>query len=104
MNQNFKTSYHEDKEMPKVYRVLVERVKSVPLDCFFRWSRNEVPHLLVELGNGITYSICYFGRSKSWRVFWPYQTNNQQKRDFPSINNIIGFLEGDNLSANGKEY
>ena len=38
---------------------------------YSRISNNFVPHLLIKKDN-ITYSICYFGGTKSFRIFYPY--------------------------------
>jgi len=37
----------------------------------FRWSKRGVPHIIVTTSIG-DYSVCYFGKYKSYRVFYPY--------------------------------
>jgi len=41
----------------------------------FRLSMRGVPHTLVEV-DGITYSICFFGKTKLYRV-WRYDNQNE---------------------------
>lgn len=91
MNSRFKMSYKQ-KRIPPQYAELEEQVRPFAKDTAFRWSLNGVPHLLVELGKGVVYSLCYFKRYKSWRVFFPYGTGDQQKQDFTSTEDMIKFL------------
>lgn len=91
MDTGFKTSYHQ-KQTPPRYIDLEEQIKPFAKEVAFRWSRRGVPHLLVELGRGIVYSLCYFKVSKFWRVFYPYGRGEQKKQDFSSVRDMIKFL------------
>lgn len=98
METTFKKNY-KLKDEPERYSNLIEQVKPIATDYFFRWSFRDVPHLLLELSNKITYSICYFGKSKTWRIFYPYLGSNQQKKDFSSEEEVLKFLK-DQLVSN----
>ena len=90
MDTRFKISYHQKRTPPR-YTKLEELVKPFAKDAAFRWSYKGVPHLLVELGRGVVYSLCYFRGQKLWRVFYPYG-GSQQKQDFGSIDELVKFL------------
>ncbi len=93
MNDRLKISY-ENKQIPPMYIELEKQIKPFAKDTAFRWSYNGVPHMLVELGRGIVYSLCYFKKHKNWRVFFPYGVGNpQQKQDFNSVEEMIKFLK-----------
>lgn len=94
MNTRLKISYHQ-KQTPPRYIELEEQLKPIAKDVAFRWSHKGVPHLLVELGKEIVYSLCYFKGHKIWRVFYPYGYggDNQQKQDFNSAEEMIRFLK-----------
>lgn len=92
MNNRHKISYRQ-KQTPPRYVELEEQLKPIAKDIAFRWSFNGVPHMLVELGRGIVYSLCYFKKHKSWRVFFPYGTGDQRKQDFSSMEDMMKFLK-----------
>lgn len=92
MEARFKISYR-DKPVPSRFVDLESQIKSFAKDVFFRWSHNGVPHLLVELGKGIVYSACFFGGTKTWRVFYPYGSGPQTKQNFDSVEDLIKFLK-----------
>ena len=92
MEARFKISYHQE-QTPSRYLDLEEQVRPFAREVAFRWSYKGVPHLLVELGKGVVYSLCYFGKHKSWRVFYPYGDGNQQKQDFNSVEEMVKFLK-----------
>jgi len=92
MNDRLKISYRQ-KRIPPRYVGLEEQVKLFAKDVAFRWSFGGVPHLLVELGKGIVYSLCYFKGHKLWRIFYPYGNSSQQKQDFSSEGEMIKFLK-----------
>lgn len=91
MDTRYKVSYHQ-RQVPPRYTGLENTLKPIAKDIAFRWSHGGVPHLLVELGRGIVYSLCYFGKHKSWRVFYPYMSGNQRKQDFGSEEEMVKFL------------
>ena len=92
MDTRLKISYHQ-KQTPPRFIELEKELKPIAGDIAFRWSHKGVPHLLVELGKGIVYSLCYFKGDKIWRVFYPYGNGNQQKQDFNSVEEMIKFLK-----------
>lgn len=91
MDARLKISYHQ-KQTPPRYVDLEEQVKPFARDVAFRWSHKGVPHLLVELGKGIVYSLCYFKGGKFWRVFYPYGSGSQQIQNFSSVEEMTKFL------------
>ena len=92
MNTRLRISHHQ-KLTPPEYMDLEEQIKPFAKETAFRWSRKGVPHLLIELDSKIVYSLCYFKKSKSWRVFYPYgEVTSQQRQDFHSIGEILEFL------------
>jgi len=92
MDDKLKIS-HSQGPTPSRYAELEEQIKPFAKDTAFRWSRNSVPHLLVELGRGVVYSVCYFKRQGFWRVFYPYgYVSTQEKQDFYSVEEILKFL------------
>lgn len=58
----------------------------------YRVSRRGVPHVLITRG-GVTYSVCYFKRSNLYRVFYPYGSSNQERRDFATLDDLTGFFD-----------
>ena len=57
-----------------------------------RWSKNSVPHLLVEK-DSVIHSITFFRKTKTYRVFWPWPSyEKQSKRDFKTKEEVIEFL------------
>lgn len=92
MDTRFKISYHQ-KPTPPRYTELEEQVSPFSKDTAFRWSFKGVPHLLVELGKDIVYSLCYFKGGKFWRVFYPYGNGYQYRQDFSSAEGMIKFLK-----------
>lgn len=49
-----------------------------------RVSRSGVPHALVPIAGGRFASVCWFGRGKVWRLFWPYGAVRQRRLDYTS--------------------
>lgn len=58
--------------------------------AILRTSQRGVPHIVYG-----EYSICFFGKSNSYRVFhpWPSFFKPQAKRDFKSHTEVIGYLK-----------
>lgn len=59
---------------------------------YLRTSNQNVPHLLVSHKDGDKeweISICYFGKSKIYRVFYPYLYNPQTKENFENTKDLI---------------
>lgn len=57
----------------------------------FRISQRGVPRAIVSVGE-TTYSICWFAKTSTWRVFYPYGLENQTKIDTPKGWAIIDAL------------
>ncbi len=93
MLETYKKNYRL-KGVPIRYQELIEGIKPIAEDYYFRWSFKGVPHLLVTLKNQVTYSLCYFGKSKSWKVFYPYQDKDQQKVNFRTREEMLEYLQG----------
>ena len=72
--------------MNKAYRMLEQVKQHIPFETNIRISRRGVPHLLFSAPDGITYSICYFGRRKNrkrkkfFKIFYPYLNFSQQEK------------------------
>ncbi len=62
--------------------------------CRLRWSARGVPHA-VKLGEG-SYSVCWFGEGRFYRVFWPYPSEYGQrpvtKTDFATVAEVVWYL------------
>lgn len=61
-----------------------------------RISKQGVPHITVRRNN-ITYSICYFYRSNTWRVFFPYPAKEQEKISFNNFDDTVQYINKDVL-------
>lgn len=57
-----------------------------------RKSAAENYHLLITIKK-ITYSVYYFWTSKEWRVFWPYPSDYQRKKDFVDLDSVKAFFD-----------
>lgn len=47
----------------------------------FNISKRGVPYILVE-GTYFKFSICWFGKGRFWRLFYPWGETNQIKENF----------------------
>ena len=62
----------------------------------FRVSNKGVPHIIVRcIAIERSYSVAYFGKSKTWRVFFPYMEFDvkQTKWDFKTEDEVLKFFE-----------
>jgi len=68
---------------------LLENIQHMK-DARLRFSSNGVPHLV--LGD---YSVCYFGKHKSYRVFypWPGFYKGQTKTDFKTETEVTDYFK-----------
>ena len=65
-----------------------------------RISSNGVPHIIRTIG-GITYSYCYFKKTKLWKLFWPWPSfDGQQKRVFKELTPLVKYMNKVKESAN----
>lgn len=80
--------------LPKYLTDLEEKLKPYVLGSQTRFSAKGVPHLVVW-NFTITYSLCFFGRSRTWRLFFPYPSAGgiQTRKDFPTIDSIVEFFK-----------
>jgi hypothetical protein len=93
MNANYTKSY-SSQSMPDFYIDLIRELEKNSIEYLFRWSSNHVPHIVINRGKG--YSICWFKKSHSYRVFTPYPncTNCTHKEDLMNISDIISYVRG----------
>ena len=91
MDTKLKTSYY-DEPVPPLYQEVMSEVDGKFSDVAFRWSFKHVPHLLLE-HNEMVYSLCYFKRYTNWRLFYPYQ-GQQNKSDFNTWQEAVDFILG----------
>jgi hypothetical protein len=62
-----------------------------------RISNASVPHLLL-LKNNIVYSICYFGKGRKFRIFYPYRSDEQKKLDLKLREDVVKYFKSnDNI-------
>lgn len=59
-------------------RNMTERV-AASLGGLFRISRAGVPHIVLDVGSGRRASVCFFARTRKWRVFFPYCEFDKQQ-------------------------
>ena len=61
----------------------------------FRRSKKGVPHIVVVTDTN-TFSVCYFGKSKVFRVFHPYPSfgENQVKATFSDVECVVEYILG----------
>ncbi len=58
-----------------------------------RISSRGVPHVVDNIDGHFRISIAYFARTKTWRVFWPWPSREEQERkDFKSVEECSNFL------------
>lgn len=77
----------------KPIRMLEQVKKHMPFETDIRISKRGVPHLLFSAPDGITYSICYFGGKKRFKIFYPYLNFSQQKKVICKMwYNVINFF------------
>jgi len=63
-----------------------------------RWSRSNVPHVVLQF-HSQTYSVCYFGRDKFYRIFFPYGGHCAQEHyDCKTPQEVVDFIR---LQAKG---
>ena len=60
---------------------------------FVRWSKGGVPHIVVDV-SASTYSVCYFGKDKFYRVFYPFPGEVQLRLDFFTSGGVVKYFDG----------
>ncbi len=60
----------------------------------YRESRRGVPHIVVITGYE-TFSVCYFGKTQTYRVFWPYPSwgRRTNKSDFKDLEGVKKYIQ-----------
>lgn len=66
----------------------------------YRTSARGVPHVVVSTGYE-TFSVCYFGKTRTYRVFWPYPSwgRRTNKADFEDLEGVKKYIFGQNELA-----
>ena len=82
---------HKDKDMPKHYVSVSNLLQNSGYKVTFRYSANNVPHLVVHSGEN--FSICFFKNKGNYRVFTPYgKPGEQLKKDFTEPADILKYI------------
>lgn len=85
---------HSDRPIPKPLQSVMELLEK--LNCEFltpRWSHSDVPHIVLQFRTQ-TYSVCYFGRDKVYRVFFPYGGSCTQRHyDCKTPQEVVDFVQ-----------
>ena len=79
---------------PRIARKVEALAAKIP-GATYRLSNNGVPMAVVDVpGELYRYSLCYFGKTKKWRVFYPYAVFGaaQTKTDFFTEQDLIAFF------------
>lgn len=73
-----------------VYLELVKEFDSV----IFRWSKYGVPHLVITTKVS-TFSVCYFRRSKIFKIFSPYPSGglDQDKDNRFTVQEVVEYIK-----------
>jgi len=60
----------------------------------FKISQRGVPYFVIRNFKGQDYSVCYFGKTRNWKIFWPYldYSGNQQRCTVKDINELRIFF------------
>ncbi len=62
------------------------------LDARVRVSASGVPHVVIEWGES-SWSVAWFHKSRTFRVFWPYHHGGaQSRRDFARAEDVRQFI------------
>ncbi len=81
-------------EIPSLILELKKQLQPFVSGTKARLSRRKVPHLVVWADEEI-YSVCFFGKTKTWRIFypWPSYGKTQTKMDFPTFGHVIEYFQ-----------
>lgn len=71
-------------------RSLLEALDAVAV--VLRVSNAGVPHLVVRSVAGLTASVCWFGSNSHYRIFWPYPSDVQTRRDSADAAGVLAAL------------
>lgn len=90
---------YEDKPITKPLLPVMNLLEKLNCQVLnFRWSYNGVPHIVLKLKSK-TYSVCYFGREKIYRVFHPYPSGGDAvtRHNCKCPEEVISYLTGKRL-------
>ena len=86
-------------------RTIIDKVREAAksLGGEFKIASRGVPYFVLRQHKGVDYSVCYFAKTKTWKVFWPYLQfdGTQQRETFYSLLEVSDFLNG--RDATGKQ-
>ena len=74
-------------------------IKDRVFDSDLEISRRGVPHLLI-LREGTIYSVCYFSRSRMFRIFYPFGSFNEKKFDIKLRGEVVSYFTSKGDSNN----
>lgn len=66
---------------------------SMPKTAIVRISNSGVPHVVGTLPDNQQYSVAFFGKTRTYRVFLPYWSADQKKFDFKTTSAVVKFIE-----------
>lgn len=78
----------------KIMQDAAERLKLTWPSSFYRVSRKGVPHVIADTGYR-TFSVCWFGKSQIFRVFYPYPNygSDTVRADFETLEGVETYLD-----------
>jgi len=90
----FYVSYHNPLKIKQPIKCIINRV-SKRVGGFVRVSKKGTPHIIVRTTN-MVYSIVYFKRTNSFRIHYPYPSNNNSQfiKDFKTENDLEEYFGG----------
>lgn len=82
------------KQIPPILLELEEHIKPFVSTVKARFSRRNVPHLVVSTKDN-TFSIYFFKNTRTWRIFYPYPSHDkpQVKFDVPSFGQVVEYFQ-----------
>lgn len=80
----------------KKYNYIIEVLKNVEgVNLQEKISKKGVPLLVVKVKD-ITHSVCYFGKSNSYRIFFPFPSEQQERLDLKNQQEVIVYFSNKN--------
>ena len=63
------------------------------LSGYARVSKRGVPHVVITK-DSVTYSVCWFGKGRFWRIFYPYPSwgRDQNKLDIQTDEEVLTYF------------
>ena len=77
----------------KIMQDVAIALQSTYPSAYFRTSRKGVPHVVVDTEYQ-TFSVCWFGKSQIYKVFYPYPSWGQEmtRADFETLEDVKRYL------------